>query len=210
MLGPRYRGCRGCRRHKLHHFRRAEPGVQPDDGHHRDVDLGKGIGRHRGRTSVGHSFFAGRGLVHEPDELTDRPYPGGRSRAAPRADCSQDGSLLPTRHQKRHTPTAVDHGISHGDAGLGAPVRDGRHPSLTLLQHRFSRQQRSRMAVGTKAKQGQVEERTGRIEYRPAVRLMQGLFVAAGRVLGAPIGWDWVNILRWHRAFVSIASRTMR
>jgi hypothetical protein len=66
------------------------------------------------------------------------------------------------------------------------------------------------MAVGTKAKQGHVKERTGRIEYRPAVRLLQGLFVAAGRVLRAPIGWDCAILAGGTDAFVSIASRTMR
>lgn len=41
-------------------------------------------------------------------------------------------------------------------------------PSLTLLQDRFSRQQRSRMAVGTESKQGHVEGWTGRIECSSA------------------------------------------
>src|SRR5260370_3199581 len=55
------------------------------------------------------------------------------------------------------------------------------------------------MAVGTKAEQGNVEERTGRFENRPAIRRLQSPFVAPGSVLRASVDWDWVNVLRRHR-----------
>src|SRR5215469_15105575 len=52
------------------------------------------------------------------------------------------------------------------------------------------------MAVGAKAKQRYVEERTGRIENRRTIGLLQSLFVAPSGVLWISVDRNGVNILR--------------
>src|SRR5215471_20302524 len=78
--------------------------------------------------------LAGRGSIHEPKELADGSYPCCRCLIVAGAYRAENCSLLAACNEKRDAPTAVDHWVGHGDTHLGPAVRNGCHPSLTLLK----------------------------------------------------------------------------
>src|SRR6516165_6824227 len=143
--------------------------------------------------------FAGRCLIDKPKQLTDRLNPRGRYLTVAGADRAEDGRLFFACHQKCDAPAALDRRIGHGDADLWPAVRDGGHPTLALVQHRLSRQQRGGMTIGTEAEQRDIEKRALRIESRRAVGLLQCPLVPPRRILGPAVGRNRMNVLRRHR-----------
>jgi hypothetical protein len=92
------------------------------------------------RASVAtYSSFASRSLIDEPPEFADRPNPRSRYSTAALPDCTENRRFFLAGHQKRDTPATLQHGVGHGDANLGAPVGDSRHPVLALVERRPSR-----------------------------------------------------------------------
>src|SRR5271169_5074339 len=85
--------------------------------------------------------FASSCLIDEPHELADRPNPRSRYSTAALPDGIENRRFFLAGHQKRDTPATLQHGVGHGDANLGAPVGDGRHPALALVERGLSRKQ---------------------------------------------------------------------
>src|SRR6516162_9855249 len=144
-------------------------------------------------------FFAGGGLVDEPNKLADGAHLRCRHSTIAATDGAEDRRLLFADDQKSDLPAAFDHRIGHGDADFGAAVRHGRHPALALVQYRLSREQRRRVPITAEAEQRDIEQRTLRIEHRRAISLLQYSLVAPRGILGRAIGRNRMNILRRHR-----------
>jgi hypothetical protein len=98
-------------------------------------------GSSQSRTDPGCPTFASRRLIDEPQELADRPNPRSRYSTATLPDCIENRRFFLASHQKRNTPATLQHGVGHGDANLGAPVGDNRHPALALVERGLSRKQ---------------------------------------------------------------------
>jgi hypothetical protein len=88
-----------------------------------------------------YSSFASRSLIDEPKKLADRPNPRSRYLTAALPNCVENRRFFLAGHQKRDTPATLQNGIGHGDANLGAPVGDSRHPALALVERGLSRKQ---------------------------------------------------------------------
>src|SRR5262249_57948783 len=108
--------------------------------------------------------LSGGSAIDEPDQVADGPDAGCRHLAAASADRPEDRGLFLARHQERDPPAALDRRIGHGDADLGPAMGDGGDPAFALLQYRFTRQKRGGMAIGAKPEQGDIEQRSPRIQ----------------------------------------------
>ena len=102
----------------------------------------------------------------------------------------------------RNATTALEfeRRIGEGDPLLLPALRHRRHPLLALLQHRFARQQRGRVAVLAEAEQSEVEKRPVELKRVRAVEPFQhGLIRFRRFVERHPFGLHGMHVLRGHR-----------